>query len=207
MIFKRLYDILQHYKKYFLKEEDENGVILCEKEKIRQEIRTLKKNLTEEEKQQSAESVFRKIESSPEFIKAKTILLYWSMPDELPTHEFIRKWSKTKSMLLPVVKGHHMTIRPFSTEDCLAKGDWSVMEPMTGSDYLKLVDLVIVPGVAFDRKKRRLGRGKGYYDRYFKNKKLEKWGICYDFQVLDNIPVASFDIMMNKIITPSEIIL
>jgi 5-formyltetrahydrofolate cyclo-ligase len=207
MIFNRLSKLLQKYKISFLRNEDENEAIISEKENIRQEIRSLKKNLTDEEKKNSATAVFNKIESRPEFIKAKTILLYWSMPDELPTHDFIKKWCYSKSVLLPVVKGHHMTIRPFSTEAGLAQGDWSVMEPMTGNDYLKMVDLVIVPGIAFDRNKRRLGRGKGYYDRYFKNKKLEKWGICYDFQIYDNIPVASFDITMNKVFTPSEIIL
>lgn len=204
MIFNQLIKSLNPIK-FFLKNEDET--IVSEKEKIRQKIRTLKRNLSEEEKKKQAETVFKKIESRPEFINAKTVLMYWSISDELPTHDFIRKWSQSKSLLLPVVKGNHMTIRPFSTEDGLVKGDLSIMEPMTGSDYLKLVDLVIVPGVAFDRKKRRLGRGKGYYDRYFKTKKLEKWGICFDFQLYDKIPAASFDITMSKVFTPSETIL
>ncbi|MEA4935733.1 MAG: 5-formyltetrahydrofolate cyclo-ligase [Paludibacter sp.] len=206
MIFNRLVQQFKKNIRSFLKEDEVNETIIFEKEEIRKEIKILKQKLTEEEKKTAAETVFRKIESQPEFINAKTILLYWSMPDELPTHDFIKKWGHYKSILLPVVKGHHMTIRPYSSEDGLIQGNWNVMEPMTGKDYLKRVDLVIVPGVAFDRKKRRLGRGKGYYDRYFKNKKMEKWGICYDFQMYDNIPVASFDIKMNKIFTPSEII-
>jgi 5-formyltetrahydrofolate cyclo-ligase len=204
MIFNQLIKLLQHIK-FIRKNEDET--INSEKEKIRQEIRILKRSLSEEEKKQQAETVFKKIESRPEFIKAKTVLMYWSITDELPTHDFIRKWSQSKSLLLPVVKGHHMTIRPFSNEASLGKGDWSIMEPMTGDDYFKLVDLVIVPGVAFDRNKRRMGRGKGYYDRYFKNKKIEKWGICFDFQLYDEIPAASFDITMNKVFTASETIL
>lgn len=204
MIFNQLIKFLKPIK-FFLKNEDET--INSEKEKIRQEIRSLKRNLSEEEKKEQAQRVFKKIESRPEFLKAKTVLMYWSITDELPTHDFIRKWSHSKTLLLPVVKGHHMTIRPFSSEDSLVPGDLRTMEPMTGDDYFKLVDLVIVPGVAFDRYKRRMGRGKGYYDRYFKNKKLEKWGICFDFQLYDKIPAASFDITMNKVFTPSETIL
>jgi 5-formyltetrahydrofolate cyclo-ligase len=204
MIFNQLIKFLKPIK-FFLKNEDET--INSEKEKIRQEVRSLKRNMSEEDKKQQAATVFNKIESRPEFIKAKTVLMYWSITDELPTHDFIRKWSHSKSLLLPVVKGHHMTIRPFISEDGLVPGDLSIMEPMSGDDYFKLVDLVIVPGVAFDRKKRRMGRGKGYYDRYFKNKKLEKWGICFDFQLYDKIPAASFDITMNKIFTPSDTIL
>jgi len=63
--------------------------------------------------------------------------------------------------------------------------------------------LVIAPGIAFDRKRRRLGRGKGYYDIYFKDKKMKKWGVAFDFQLLDLVPVANFDIKMNKVFTPS----
>lgn len=206
MISKRIYNLFQQYRKSFQLNGGESEAIISEKEIVRQRIKNLKRNISEEEKQIAVEKVFRKIESSNEFIKAKTILLYWSMPDELPTHDFIKKWSNSKAIFLPVVKGRHMTIRPFTREDGLTKSNWNLMEPMTGEDYLKIVDLVIVPGVAFDRKKRRLGRGKGYYDKYFTNKKIKKWGLCYDFQLYDTIPAASFDVAMNKVFTPSEII-
>lgn len=206
MIFNRLTHLFQHYKNTFQMNGGESETIISEKVRIRREVRKLKKSLTDEEKQLSAIAVFRKIESRPEFIKAKTILLYWSMPDELPTHDFIKKWSISKSILLPVVIGHHMTIRPFIKEDRLKRNEFNVMQPMTGHDYLEMVDLVIVPGVAFDRKKRRLGRGKGYYDKYLKNKKIKKWGLCYDLQLYDKVPTSSFDITMNKVFTPLEII-
>ena len=97
-----------------------------------------------------------------------------------------------------------MTIRPFVAEDLLVRGDFNIMQPKSGRDYLKTVDLVIVPGVAFDRKKRRLGRGKGYYDQYFKDKNITKWGIAFDFQLFDSIPATSHDIRMDRVITPSE---
>lgn len=206
MIFKRIYDLFQQCRKSYQLYGGESEAIISEKEIIRQRMKYLKKNLSEEQKQLAAEKVFHRIESNNDFIKATTILLYWSMPDELPTHDFIKKWSVSKSIFLPVVKEHHMTIRPFTKEGSLTKGKWNLMEPMTGDDYLKIVDLVIVPGVAFDRKKQRLGRGKGYYDKYFKEKRIKKWGICYDFQLYDTIPSTSFDVMMNKIFTPSGII-
>lgn len=181
--------------------------IRSEKNIIREEVKAAKKNLTEELKEHQAEAVYIKIERMNEFINAKTVLMYWSMNDELPTHKFIKKWSQSKTILLPVVKGDHMAIRPFKTVDNLMSGSFKIMEPMHSHDYMKLVDLVIVPGVAFDRKKRRLGRGKGYYDRYFKNKHITKWGIGFDFQLYETIPSASFDIQMNRIITPSETVL
>lgn len=175
-----------------------------QKNLVREEVRSAKRKITESFKQEQAGVVYAKIEQMSEFKQAKTILMYWSVSDELPTHTFIRKWCRTKTILLPVVKGHHMTIRPFVAEDLLVRGDFNIMQPKSGRDYLKTVDLVIVPGVAFDRKKRRLGRGKGYYDQYFKDKNITKWGIAFDFQLFDSIPATSHDIRMDRVITPSE---
>ena len=177
--------------------------IKSDKSRIREEIKRLKFLLSSAEKNAQAEAVFRKIEEFPEFRNAKTILLYWSMPDELPTHDFIKKWSPEKTILLPVVKGDHMTVRVFTSEEDLQKGKWSTLEP-TSLHGPQIADLVIVPGVAFDYNKQRLGRGGGYYDRYLKHKHIPKWGIGFNFQLYESIPSASFDIHMDKIITPDR---
>ncbi|MCF0205812.1 MAG: 5-formyltetrahydrofolate cyclo-ligase, partial [Bacteroidales bacterium] len=63
-------------------------------------------------------------------------------------------------------------------------------------------DLIIVPGVAFDRNGNRLGRGRGYYDRFLcKYPKVEKIGICFDFQLLEEIPTEPTDIRMDKVVS------
>lgn len=174
-----------------------------EKAKIRRRIRNKKNILSDMEKVQSSSTVFEKIEALPEFITAKSVLLYWSLPDELPTHSFIVKWCKQKQMLLPMVKGDKMLIKPFTSTDELRRSDMGIWEPETQKEYMKQIDLVIAPGIAFDKKKNRLGRGKGYYDKYFNGKKVTKIGICYDFQLLENIPVEPFDVKMDMIITPN----
>jgi len=174
-----------------------------EKAKIRRRIRNKKNVLSDMEKSQSSIAVFEKIEALSEFINAKSVLLYWSLPDELPTHNFIVKWSSKKQMLLPMVKGEKMLIKPFTSADELRKSDMGIWEPDAQKEYLRQIDLVIVPGIAFDRNKNRLGRGKGYYDRYFNNKNITKIGICYDFQLLEIIPTEPFDVRMDKIITPN----
>lgn len=185
--------------------EKKNNVI-SEKELIREKIKKKKQQLTDKEKEIEAANVFEKIEALPEFINAHNIMIYWSMPDELPTHNFIIRWSKKKTMLLPVVKGEDMLIKPFSTKEELKQGSLGIWEPDTQKEYLNSIDLVIVPGVAFDRDKSRLGRGKGYYDRYFINKRIVKIGVCFDFQLLESIPEDSFDIKMDKVITSSILI-
>ena len=185
--------------------EKKNNVI-SEKELIREKIKKKKQQLTDKEKEIEAANVFEKIEALPEFINAHNIMIYWSMPDELPTHNFIIRWSKKKTMLLPVVKGDDMLIKPFSTKEELKQGSLGIWEPDVQKEYLNSIDLVIVPGVAFDRDKSRLGRGKGYYDRYFINKRIVKIGVCFDFQLLESIPIDSFDIKMDKVVTNSILI-
>lgn len=183
-----------------------NTDVLSEKTLIRQKIRQKKDSITDKEKAIESNAVFEKIESLPEFQQANTVLMYWSMNDELPTHSFIVKWSKLKQILLPVVKENDMLIMPFSAKEKMKQGSYGIWEPETQREFMSKIDLVIVPGIAFDRNKSRLGRGKGYYDRYFMNKRIKKIGIGFDFQLLDEVPTASFDIKMDKIITPSHII-
>lgn len=185
---------------------EKNSNVTSEKELIRERIKKKKQQLTDKEKEIEAANVFEKIEALPEFINAHNIMIYWSMPDELPTHDFIIRWSKKKTMLLPVVKGEDMLIKPFSTKEELKQGSLGIWEPDTQKEYLNSIDLVIVPGVAFDRNKSRLGRGKGYYDRYFINKRIVKIGVCFDFQLLESIPIDSFDIKMDKVVTNSILI-
>ena len=185
---------------------EKNSNVTSEKELIRERIKKKKQQLTDKGKEIEAANVFEKIEALPEFINAHNIMIYWSMPDELPTHDFIIRWSKKKTMLLPVVKGEDMLIKPFSTKEELKQGSLGIWEPDTQKEYLNSIDLVIVPGVAFDRNKSRLGRGKGYYDRYFINKRIVKIGVCFDFQLLESIPIDSFDIKMDKVVTNSILI-
>lgn len=195
------------FRKLLNKLKPKKHVEESEKVKIRRRIRNKKNILSDMDKSQSAISVFEKIESLPVFMNAKSVLLYWSLPDELPTHNFIVKWSAQKQILLPMVKGDKMLIKPFTTADELRRSDMGIWEPEAQKEYQRQIDVVIAPGIAFDKSKNRLGRGKGYYDRYFSNKNVVKIGVCYDFQLLETIPAEPFDAKMDMVITPNYSIL
>ena len=81
------------------------------------------------------------------------------------------------------------------------------MEPV-GENFMNYnkVDLIIIPGVAFDRKKNRMGRGKGYYDRFLSKMKAPKMGICFEFQLFDDIPNDENDVKMDYIVSENELI-
>lgn len=123
------------------------------------------------------------------------------MKDEVYTHTFMEKWSKRKHILLPVVQGDELEIRSYHDPSDLTLGAYGIKEPVGAvfHDYTR-IDLVIAPGVAFDTSGSRLGRGKGYYDKLLAKLTAYKIGICFPFQLLDEIPAEEFDIQVDEVI-------
>lgn len=148
-----------------------------------------------------SKDILETLENHPAFRASNIILLYHSLKDEVYTHTFIEKWSREKHILLPVVQGDELELRSYRSLDDLAIGAYGILEPIGTPfhDYTK-IDLVIVPGVAFDTSGSRLGRGKGYYDKLLPKLAAHKIGICFPFQLVDEIPTEEFDIQMNEII-------
>ena len=143
-----------------------------------------------------------RLEESSCFKSAKTILLYYALPDEVNTHRFIEKWSGIKQIILPVVEGDHLLLKRYNGKEDLKMGAYRILEPC-GPNIADMneIDLCIVPGVAFDGQGHRLGRGKGYYDRLLPKIAAPKIGICFHFQLLDSVPSESFDIVMDEVWT------
>ena len=106
----------------------------------------------------AAEAVFNQLEKTAAFIMAKRILMYHSLPDEVSTHAFLRKWASEKSFFLPRVNGVDLDILPYE-QTRLELGSFQIEEP-TGNDLVdpSTIELIITPAVAYDRKGNRLGR-------------------------------------------------
>jgi len=174
------------------------------KKQLRESIKATKKVIYNEQKQAESELVFKTIEQLPEFITAKTVLVYWSLNDEVSTHGFIQKWYKVKQILLPVVVNNTLEIREFSGMDCMVKGkSFGILEPSKGDIVSpNSIELGIIPGVAFDAAGNRLGRGKGFYDRLLKNYNFLKIGVCFSFQYVQEVPTNRDDIKMDIVVTP-----
>lgn len=177
--------------------------IYQQKKVLRKEIREIKNTYTLEQKKAISKDILSRVESLPEFLEAGCIMAYWSMDDEVYTHDLIEKWSRIKQIILPVVKGDQLQLKLFRGEKALKAGEkFGIPEP-TGelfTDYDE-IELVIVPGVAFDRQNNRMGRGKAYYDQLLKELKAFKLGICFQFQLLEKIPHDDLDIKMDLVIT------
>lgn len=178
-----------------------------EKQHIRSRIKNQKSLLTEKERRDAAQRVFETLERSAAFMLADRILMYHSLPDELSTHEFIDKWSGRKRFFLPRVNGVNLELLPYG-RTALRLGAFQIEEPQ-GDEVTpaELMELIVVPGVAFDRRGNRIGRGKGFYDRLLTETKATTVGVGYDFQLLDEVPAEVHDAPLDMIITETARIL
>lgn len=174
------------------------------KNEIRRRIRNRKQLITETERRNAARSVFDALEQTAAFLMADNILIYHSMPDELQTLDFIRKWHTRKRFFLPRVAGVNLELLPYSP-DGLESGAYGIAEP-TGANPVdpQTMELIIVPGVAYDRRGNRLGRGKGFYDRLLGETHATTIGVAYDFQLLDELPTETHDTPVHIVITESH---
>ena len=129
------------------------------------------------------------------------------MPDEVDTHAFIQRWSREKQILLPVVAGSVLELRRYTSPADLKPGAYGIQEPVGTpfTDYAA-IEFIAVPGVAFDVAGHRLGRGKGYYDRLLPLlPHAFKAGICFPYQLLDEVPCEAFDVCMDAVITSRQL--
>ena len=176
-----------------------------QKKELRKQIRQIKKVFAEQEKLSQSRQIFSFVEQSKRFAAAKVVLLYWSMDDEVSTHDFILKWYKDKTILLPCVVGDSLVLRRFEGMESMKEGEqFGILEPVGEIfEAYNLIDLMIIPGVAFDTSLHRMGRGRGFYDRLLSVAETIKIGICFDFQLVERVPVEEFDVPMNNVITPN----
>ena len=174
------------------------------KEDIRRKIKARKTLLSDEEKMSAAERVFSILEQTADFMLADRILMYHSLPDELSTLSFIKKWHDRKHFYLPRVNGVNLEILPYD-ESRLALGSFHIEEP-TGTDTSSIDDMemIVVPAVAYDRTGNRVGRGKGDYDRLLAGSRARKIGVGYDFQLVDMIDADPHDVRVDVVITESR---
>lgn len=181
-----------------------------EKSELRKQIRLLKKEVTLEEKLRRSEGILHRVEGMLAFASAQVVLLYWSMDDEVQTHRFVDQWFSHKTLLLPCVDGDLLRLRQYTGPQCMHAGDqFGIGEP-TGEEWLQLdkIDMIVVPGVAFDRTCNRMGRGRGFYDRLLSTTpNAMKVGVGFDFQLLESIPVDPHDQPMDAVVTESELII
>lgn len=178
---------------------------MSKKSEIRKYIKGLTKSKSVEEKREASEKVIAKLESTPLFCNAKTVMLFHSLPDEVCTHELIDKYAGEKRIVLPALIDcpPYWQLREYTSQNDLKMGAFNIMEPVGKlfEDYGS-IDLVVVPGLAFSLKGKRVGRGKGYYDRILSAVGAPTIAICFPWQILEDeeIECDEWDISMDNVL-------
>lgn len=179
------------------------------KEKLRQEILEKRNLLERKEVIKKSKKIIRKLKSLKEFKKAKTIMFYVSKDNEVFTHDIIKKMIGRKEIIVPVTdfKNKALILSELNDFSELEPGYYSVLEPKNVKEVsIDEIDIVIVPGVVFDKKGNRIGYGEGYYDIFLKRTKALKIGLGFDFQIVDKIETERYDIPVDVVVTEKEII-
>ncbi len=149
------------------------------------------------------------MEALPEFKKAKKILAYISLEEEVDTRELVKdSLEQGKTIYVPKVIKDHLVICHIKDFHELKPGSFGVLEPCEVLNPIHPgdADLILVPGIAFDQKGHRIGFGKGFYDSLLKLTKGFKVGLAFHEQILDEIPREAHDIPLDLIITDQTLI-
>lgn len=176
-------------------------IVDMDKKELRAAIKALKKQHSKEQLMEQSERILVKLEQHTDFVNAKRVMLYNALPDEVQTQAFLEKWHLKKQIILPTVVGDDIVPVEYEKDTEFSVGDFNILEPQN-KPYLGGFDLIVVPGVAFDRHGNRIGRGRGYYDRFLRQHlEVKRIGICFDFQLVEEVPTEPFDIRMDEVIS------
>ena len=176
-----------------------------QKSDIRELAAQRRRIMTKEEVSEASELIISQLERLPEFEQAQVIMMYYPIHNEVDIRPLLEKLYETKTILLPVVHRASLEMRRYTGKECLHRGKFGIPEPVSGT-YRGKPELIIVPGVAFDKKCNRLGRGKGFYDRFLHRlKRVKSIGLAYDKQVVPHIPTNHLDRQLDIVVTQTEV--
>lgn len=185
-----------------------NNELQEQKEKIRKQYISIRNNV--ENKLEKSIKIKNKIINSEMYINSKVIALYKNLPSEVSTIELIEYSIRIgKMVVLPRVKEDNLEFYKIDNmKDKFIKSKFGVEEPVLNYSNLvhkEQIDLIIVPGVCFDKNKNRMGFGKGFYDRFLANSNLKSIGICFEEQIINDLVVSDNDVKMQYIITDQKV--
>lgn len=180
------------------------------KSDLRSAMRRTLEIVTEEKRRLDSEKLCARLKEQPFFQNARSILFFASLPKEPDLWPLLKEaLAANKMVALPCFDADNQRYHPRRVKDIhveILSGQFGIREPAPTCIAMPLddLDLVFVPGVAFDMHGHRLGRGKGFYDRMLQNFKGTKTGIAFDEQMVDTVPAEKNDVRMDLILTPTR---
>jgi len=184
-----------------------------DKAQLRQELQKCLVDLGAEKRKDKSRKACRNLIATPEFQNASTVMMFLSLPHELDTSEAILcAWQLGKTVVVPKVswqQRHMIPVQINSLETGFSSEVAGLRNPITGAPVsFEDIDMVVAPGLGFDRKGNRLGRGGSYYDRFFANKDLraQKCGLAFAEQLVETVPVTEHDVPIDLLVTDEGVL-
>jgi 5-formyltetrahydrofolate cyclo-ligase len=179
------------------------------KDELRVRFRTLRDALGPARRAQASTAITTAVLGLARFRDARRILLYASFGSEVDTMQLRRSAHESgKSVLLPRMDGRALSLHEWRQETSLVPNRHGIPEPAEGSEAVDArdVDVVVVPGLAFDERGGRLGYGGGYYDRLLSTiPKAYRVGVCFANQVVRHLPTTRLDVPMDCVVTEEAV--
>ena len=185
-----------------------------DKSALRHEIKQRLVQMSKEDRIAQSKQICERIIDSDVFGKASVVMTYLSMPHEVDTTPVIlHAWQQGKTVVIPKVSWQHRHMIPVeitSLDTGLKEDQRGLRNPINGVPVpFDEIDLVITPGLGFDKKGNRLGRGGAFYDNFFKHEKITAalWAVAFSRQVCDEIPHDDDDVPVDAVVTENELII
>ncbi len=185
--------------------------IQAEKKRLREQTDERLKDLTEADRTRAAVDLCNRMAAAPEWRRARSILAFAPMSGEINIWPLLAE-AEARGVRLAFprydkIRKAYQACSVTGLAD-LQPGWYGIREPAPHCAPVKtmLLDLILVPGVAFDLQGRRLGRGKGFYDRLLQTLKGVTCGVAYDQQIVGEVPVEAHDVPLDSILTPTRFV-
>jgi 5-formyltetrahydrofolate cyclo-ligase len=179
------------------------------KKEIRKKVLAARDTLSPGKRMAKSREIEERLFSLSEFKSARVILFFASFRSEVDTGPMIRRaLAFGKRVVLPKVKGAELVLYEISDLDKdVSPGTWGIPEPHEPRPVmLEEIDLIIVPGAAYDEQGNRAGYGAGFYDKLLPTFKKVTVALAFEFQIVPNVPTEMHDIPIKKIVTERRVI-
>ena len=194
-----------------MKSNQEASTTFLLKRKLRKEIREKRDSIKITDRKKISKIIAEKFFKTGFYTGSDKILAYYPFGSEIDTAIIIRRALKNnKKIILPKVYGRELKLYYVNKlSEQLEKGKYGILEPISSlcrPAGVKDIDLAVIPGLGFDKDLNRLGYGKGFFDRFLRllPEEVKKIALCFDVQVIGNIPVSEYDIKIDLLITESR---
>jgi 5-formyltetrahydrofolate cyclo-ligase len=180
-----------------------------EKRRVRERVLALRDAMPEGERDAAGRAIVERLLSLPELTRAKTVMVFWSFGSEIDTPPLLTGLHERGARVaLPRIVERDLEARTYAPGDPVSLTSFGAAEPSDGEAVPpEEVDVIVTPGVAFDRRGMRVGYGGGYYDRFFARTRADavRVGAGYSAQLVEEpLPAAAFDLPLDLLVTEAE---